>query len=133
MHRLGLMGAEQKRFYEKLLRPGSTVVDVGANQGLYSLLFSKLVGPQGRVFSFEPDPALFQSLQNNCYRNGATNIKYFNCALGAQVETLMLYHSRLNSGDNRLAEGERGDWFFEVPVRMDTLDSVLDDADCRLH
>ena len=31
--------------------------DIGANFGLYSLLFSSLLGPQGRVFAFEPGDA----------------------------------------------------------------------------
>lgn len=38
----------------RLVMPGQTVVDVGANVGYYSLLFSKLVGPAGAVHAFEP-------------------------------------------------------------------------------
>ena len=44
-------------FFEHFLQPGDTVFDVGANVGLYTLLFSRLVGPQGQVYAFEPtDP-----------------------------------------------------------------------------
>jgi FkbM family methyltransferase len=128
MHRFGLMGRAQNKIYKKLLRPGFTVVDVGANQGLYSLLFSTLTGPEGRVFCFEPDAALFAALETNCRRNHATNVTYYNYALGAKAETSTLYHSRLNSGDNRLATSDRPDWFYEVSIKTSTLDSFLGDT-----
>lgn len=39
-----------------VLRPGDTCVDVGANRGYLSLILARLVGPSGRVHSFEPGP-----------------------------------------------------------------------------
>jgi FkbM family methyltransferase len=111
--------------FEKLVLPGFTVVDVGANQGLYSLLFSSLVGPTGGVLSFEPDADLFAALRVNCRQNGAENIRCYNYALGARAEAKVLYRSRVNSGDNRLARSDRPDWFHEVDVKTETLDSML--------
>jgi len=125
LHRFGLMGAAQKKTYEGLLRPGLTVVDIGANQGLYSLLFSSLVGPKGRVFSFEPDVNLFGALEENCQRNRAKNIQYYNYAIGATKGMRTLYRSRVNSGDNRLAPSDRSKWFYGVDIQIETLDSVL--------
>lgn len=43
-------------FYARFLRPGMTVVDVGANIGFHSLHAACRVGPGGRVLAFEPDP-----------------------------------------------------------------------------
>ncbi len=43
-----LLGAE--------IRPGMTIVDIGANIGYYTLLFSKLTGEMGRVYALEPEP-----------------------------------------------------------------------------
>ena len=128
LHRFGLMGSAPRQTFETILRPGFTAVDVGANQGLYSLLFASLVGPQGRVFSFEPDAALFAALRENCQRNRAENISSFNCAIGARAETRTLYRSRVNSGDNRLAASDWSDWFYEIDIRTETLDSVLGNA-----
>lgn len=48
-----------------LIKPGMTTVDVGANIGYYTLLFSKLVGPNGKVYAFEPHPEIFQILKHN--------------------------------------------------------------------
>src|ERR1035437_4240958 len=42
--------------FKRLVRPGMTVLDVGANIGYHTVLASRLVGPKGRVLAFEPDP-----------------------------------------------------------------------------
>ena len=46
-------------FCKKEIKKGDTVVDIGANIGLFTLFFSKLVGTTGRVIAFEPDPENF--------------------------------------------------------------------------
>jgi FkbM family methyltransferase len=61
------------RFYEpdvaqvflKVLREGDTVIDIGANAGFFTALAAALVGPTGRVVSFEPDQANCARLQRN--------------------------------------------------------------------
>jgi FkbM family methyltransferase len=125
LHRFGLMGSDDNRMFAKYIRPGMTVVDVGANQGLYALLFAGLVGPEGRVLAFEPDPELFASLESNCRRNAASNLQLYNYALGAESGGKTLYRSRVHSGDNRLAKSNHVDWFKEVPVKVTALDQLL--------
>jgi len=71
LHRYGLRGEEEKQFLERHVKPGMRVLDIGANQGIYSLLMSRLVGPSGHLHCFEPDPRLFASLRENCRRSGA--------------------------------------------------------------
>jgi methyltransferase, FkbM family len=51
-----------------------TVIDVGANIGLYTLLFSKLIGPKGAVYSFEPSDEAFFRLQQNIKLNNLENV-----------------------------------------------------------
>ena len=46
----------------RLVKPGDRVVDVGANIGFYTELLARRVGPDGRVFAFEPAPANYQQL-----------------------------------------------------------------------
>jgi FkbM family methyltransferase len=55
------------------LRPGMTFYDVGANIGFFSLMAARLVGPNGRVVSFEADPEIFARLRENLARNQFTN------------------------------------------------------------
>src|SRR5262252_7123336 len=52
---------EQEEWFEKesalllrWLRPGMTVIDIGANLGVYSLPLARSVGPHGMVFAYEP-------------------------------------------------------------------------------
>jgi FkbM family methyltransferase len=61
------------RFVLDTLRPGDTFIDVGANIGYYSLLASRLVGVNGRVYSIEGSPSIFQRLSENVRRNHVTN------------------------------------------------------------
>lgn len=127
LHRAGLMGNSDKTLLSRWIRPGMVVVDVGANQGLYSLLFSELVGPSGEVFAFEPEPTMFRALVHNCKRNSAGNIRLFPFALGSNCGTATLSRSLLNSGDNRLAAGPREHFSAEAQVEIVTLDEVIGD------
>jgi FkbM family methyltransferase len=43
--------------------PGDTVLDLGANDGLYAYHLSRAVGPGGRVYAFEPVPFTFRTLR----------------------------------------------------------------------
>jgi FkbM family methyltransferase len=53
---------------------GMRVLDIGAQSGFYSLLLSRLVGPAGMVFAFEPLPANFRVLEENLRLNGIQNV-----------------------------------------------------------
>jgi FkbM family methyltransferase len=57
----------------RVLRPGDTAVDVGANKGSYLLWLSRWVGP-GRVVAFEPQPALAAYLREACAALSLANV-----------------------------------------------------------
>ena len=63
----------------------NTFIDVGANIGFYSILFSDKFS---RVYSFEPNERNFLVLNKNINKNQLTNIETFNFGLGDQKETL---------------------------------------------
>ena len=98
----GLMGRAEKAFFERTIRPGHRVLDVGANQGIFSLLFSRLVGPTGHVVSVEPEPTLFAALDRHCRLNGADNVTRLQMAAGDIRAEGALRRSRFNGGDNRV-------------------------------
>ena len=52
-------------FIKLRVKPGMTVLDIGGSVGLLCRAFSKAVGPQGRVWSFEPDPSTRPYLEHN--------------------------------------------------------------------
>ncbi|MBC6994165.1 FkbM family methyltransferase [Neolewinella lacunae] len=68
--------------FTTLVKPGDVVLDVGANVGMYTLLASKLVGPAGKVYAFEPVHATHGALNENLRLNQAgENVKTFKIAL----------------------------------------------------
>jgi len=73
---------------KQLIKPGSNVIDIGANFGWYSVLFSQLVGVSGKVFSFEPIPETYEELNSNVKLNSCKNIKTFNFALGNEERSV---------------------------------------------
>ncbi len=126
LHQLGLMGTADKRFLTAQVRPGMTVVDIGANQGLYSLLFARLAGGGGKVIAFEPDDMLYRALAANVASNEGGNVRTRNTALGSRAGTMTLHRSLFNSGDNRLSpQAEQAGPREGVEIRVERLDQAL--------
>jgi FkbM family methyltransferase len=71
IYALGDYESTTSQLFRALLRPGQTVLDVGANIGYFTLLAARCVGPAGRVLAFEPVPAIRARLIRNVNMNGA--------------------------------------------------------------
>jgi FkbM family methyltransferase len=69
---------------ESYVRPGSVAYDVGANAGYMTLVLSKLVGSEGRVVAFEPDPKNARALQCNIEDNNRSNVTLIRRAVSDQ-------------------------------------------------
>ena len=72
---------EQECWFEKemdflrhWLQPGMTVIDIGANLGVYSLPMARLVGKTGRVFAYEPGSEARTLLERSRELNAAINL-----------------------------------------------------------
>jgi FkbM family methyltransferase len=92
----------ESEIVSKHLKPGMTVYNIGANLGYYTLLASERVGPQGKVFAFEPAPENFALLQRTVSENGLSNVELFPIAVGAVKGSATLSLSTTNSGDHQL-------------------------------
>lgn len=104
MHKLGILGRAETQILRRLLRPGMTVLDVGANQGLFTLLLANLVRP-GRVFAFEPQPFLYQQLVSNVQANTLGNVVCHNLAVSSSSGRFALQPGKMNWGDSRIVTG----------------------------
>jgi len=88
-------------FMRGVLKPGDTAVDVGAHIGFFAVQMASLVGPQGRVYAFEPFDAnadlLAQSIVENAFDDRMT---LHRAAVGAASSTATLTFPRetLNTG-----------------------------------
>jgi FkbM family methyltransferase len=74
-----------------IIKPGTVVLDIGANIGYHTLLFAKLVGQSGKVFAFEPSPANFRLLEKNVSVNGYSNVILEQKAVSNRNEKKKLY------------------------------------------
>lgn len=113
-------------FVERLLQPGMTVLDIGANQGYYTLLASRKVGPNGRVFAFEPSVRELRRLRLHLRLNRCKNVEVVTSALGAASGTENL-HVVLGteSGCNSLRPPNVSQPTRLLSVHVERLDDVL--------
>jgi FkbM family methyltransferase len=76
------------KLFKSKLKSGYCVYDIGANMGLYSIEFSKIIGTLGKVYSFEPSTINFKKLTVNV--NNISNINCLNNAVGKEVSKLFI-------------------------------------------
>jgi FkbM family methyltransferase len=88
---LGTYEQQETRLLHKYLKPGMTVVDVGANVGYYTLLSASKVGLHGRVYSFEPSPYAAQRLENTVQEDRLGNVRVFPTGLGERRGEELLF------------------------------------------
>jgi FkbM family methyltransferase len=120
----------------KLLPPGGTFFDLGANMGLFTLLAASWVGPGGQVHAFEPSAREFARLTDHVRLNGfEPRVRAARVALADVEGTAQLHVAEdAHSGHNTLSEGfANGDVAHagveHVPMR--TLDSYVREAGVR--
>jgi len=116
---------EHRALMRRLSLDGGVCIDVGANIGLHTILLSRLVGPAGRVFAFEPDPHNFRLLEANLRLNGARNVTARQCAIGDADGVCRLARNPRNYADCRVTSDLPAWTAHEVP--MTTLDAALPD------
>lgn len=119
---------------QHLVKPGDFVIDIGAFVGFYTHRLSRLVGPAGLVWSFEPVPPTFEILVASAERLGLGNVQFFPYAVSDVERTAVMEVPHYRGGgeswwDARLVrEAPRPSLRrFEVVTR--TLDALLVDDD----
>jgi len=114
-------------FLGQYLKQGMCFVDIGANEGFYSIYAAKKVGLSGKIFSFEPSPRELTWLQRNVRVNRLGNIQVIPKALADVVGTAVLNLADAeHNGQNTLGTfGHQGVTCIEsVQVELTTLDSL---------
>lgn len=72
---------DHKLMLERVLKPGMTVLDIGANIGYYALMERRLIGDTGRIITVEPSPSNVRLLQRNLELNGVTDATVIEAAV----------------------------------------------------
>ncbi len=128
----GRLEPQETLVLRRVLRPGMTFVDVGANWGYFTLLGAHLVGGRGRVVSVEADPRACRIVAANVSRNRLDRVSLVHAAAHDcdGVLALLPYgddHDEVSNVGVVALPGAAGDAkHFNVQARP--LDSILDEA-----
>lgn len=114
---LGTYERLAQRVFVEHVRPGSVVYDVGANVGFFTLLASKLVGPLGRVYAFEPMQRNVGYIVEHLRLNEIDNVHLMPLAISDRNGTL-----RFAAAENPAMGGLSATGEIEVQAR--TLDQL---------
>lgn len=110
---------------------GATVLDIGANRGIYTYWMSKKVGDGGRVISFEPQPELGDFLIDLKKAFKLGNVSVENKGLSDKEGVFDIFRSFVGSGGARIAQqGEalpENSGLHKVEVQVTTLDTYFQD------
>jgi FkbM family methyltransferase len=119
--RMGIWEPTETYWFLRTVKAGDTIVDAGANMGYYTLIGSRLVGAEGRVYAIDQDPTNFTQLQKNVQLNRLTNVVLERKALSNRNGILKLFIADRNKGDHRIyqPDGESRSSIAVQAVRLD--------------
>jgi len=108
---------------------GSDIIEVGSNNGHFTIEFAELVGDKGRVFAYEPQRIIFQQLCCNLFLNGIDNVFAHQLAIGNEKGIVKFecadYFSKdwVNFGDVSVYNDKKSNLDSFEEVNADKLDS----------
>lgn len=106
------------------LKPGDVAIDVGANVGVYTKVFSECVGATGSVHALEPVPETFGYLLHNVTNLGLKNVFLYRIAASSSSGISHMYMPLWHGGRRNIYEA-RLDEAGDIPVRLGRLDDLF--------
>ena len=122
---LGVYENYEMEIFRCFCKVGATVVDIGANVGLYTSIAAAQVGRGGTVIAIEPHPESYQYLEKTVRGNNLTQVRTFRIAAGDSTRTVSLFLTAGNKADSRIYDdtGQRQ----KILTPMVDLDRLLAD------
>ncbi len=121
----GIYEAYETQLFKSSVRPGMTVVDIGANVGYYTLLAAGLVGETGEVYAFEPEPGNYELLVRNVELNGYKNVVTQQKAVSDSAGAVKLYIDSANFGNRSFGQSNIVHSGGSVDVQTVSLDDFI--------
>jgi len=123
------VGEPEFAVVRRLVGAGDSVVDVGANLGVYTALLSQCVGDAGTVSSLEPIPLTFDVLRSNVHSNDLSNVELLPFAASDETVDRTMWIPRWEEGHENFYQARIGDDVAEgsrqFTVRCRRLDELL--------
>lgn len=112
-------------FLKRIIKPNDTVMDIGANIGIYTVYLSKIVGTNGHVYSLEPYGPTYNILKRMVEKLNLKNCKVINAAVGDSQSNVSLdlpltKSGRVNDTYVHIKEDRNGQ------IQMTTVDEIVD-------
>lgn len=111
--------------FRRYIRPGATIIDVGANIGFFTMLSASLVGSEGRVIAIEPNRRNVRLLEASRRANRFEQVEVHNVAAHSEPATLVLNASYSNGTVSALSDDIHALMLSEV-VPAQKIDTMVD-------
>jgi len=123
------------KMFKEGISKGDVVLDLGANVGYYSLLAAQLVGKEGKVYSFEPEPKNFSVLLKNIELNGYDNIVPVQKAVSDTSGKITFFLHNRDTGAHTIYQPDPGERQFAESIEVETvtLDEFLDGKENHIN
>jgi len=90
-HLKSINNNENHDYFNKYLKKGDVVLDIGGHTGAWTIPYAKFVGENGFVYVFEPEKEGAEAIQRNIYLNNISNAKLFQVAITDKSGSLEFY------------------------------------------
>lgn len=130
----GIYDVPLTNYLVKTIKPGNTVLDIGANAGCFTVLLGYLVGREGKVIAYEANPDTYKLLCDNVamnYLKAQTTI--YNKAIYSKSTQVTLYQTERFQGNASLIEHNKEYFKFfgqesisQVQIEAEPLDVYVD-------
>ncbi len=118
------------RFMQQELSPGGVFVDIGAHLGFFSFFAAGLLGREGAVGAFEPDPDTYESLSRSTRFQTGSSVTCVNVAVSDAKRTAQFYRAWKPASSSLVSEGTGPDDRYRDSVQVDC--DLLDDCLAKL-
>ena len=122
---LGSYELKKQKQIVKYLKPGMVVYDIGAHVGFYTLLFSRAVGPEGRVYAFEPFPDNLLFLKKHSCLNKLGNVLIEQYAVSDSNGKVIFYPNQESNYTGSIIRINQSDKLNGITVKTVALDKYV--------
>jgi FkbM family methyltransferase len=117
------------RLFDRYVKPGATVIDVGANIGYNTIYAARLAGPRGRVIALEPTPDTLTVLRHNIAASGLANVAIEPVAAGGSAGSCDFFiRGEISAVNSRYPDSRYASVTSVVRVPVTPLDDLVEGA-----